>query len=112
MPTQLENFERTVGISVEKTVDFPPIINSEDCQPVPGITLCVRNDELLSRDLSYSVPYSTLSSHTAGGIHISAITVLLQSCLPIALNIGECLRRSSSAPTAKNGIFAVLVMVY
>ena len=55
---------------------------------------------------------TALSSHTAGGIHSSAITIPLKSCLPIALNVLEFLWRSCPPPTAKNRISTVFVMVY
>lgn len=74
------------------------ILTSEGCQSVLRQTLCLRAGDFLPR--SYRLPHSTTSNHAAGSIHSSAITVLLQYCLPTAFHIPELLKRRYSAPTS------------
>jgi len=46
-----------------------PTLNSEDYQPMPVQTFCLRAGDFLSRDLSYRLPHSTITNHTDGDIH-------------------------------------------
>lgn len=64
-----------------------PTFNSEDCQPVPAQTFCLRAGDFMSRDLSYRLPHS---SHTDGDIHNFTIIVMFQSCFPTALKTLSC----------------------